>query len=330
MTVQKFIIYFLLTQLAALGVCAGAFASQTAPYPAYRGALLELPGGAEGFPTKVVTATAPNPAVDSGDPGRVLGPPDTITDNDPGSYSLGCKGEIVLHFGELPVAEGDGPDLYLVEVGEAAETVDLFVSVNGDDWIGAGISIGGVEGIDISPFVSPGETFEYLKLRDRGDKCYGTRAGADIDAVSVLPRKRLVPPSEEAPAYLYPVKTGNAPQPTNTVTLDGAVLFEAGNFRLSHAGEENLLELAMTLRSNNGPVTVVGHTDSTGSEESNLALSRKRAEAVANFLLESTGMDTGAILTEGMGENHPVADNKTKEGRAKNRRVEIVFGKLGR
>lgn len=69
-------------------------------------------------------------------------------------------------------------------------------------------------------------------------------------------------------------------------------------------------------------VDVIGHTDSTGSEAYNLELSRRRAEAVANYL-RSRGVLPERIAVYGMGESQPIATNATTEGRARNRRVEI-------
>ena len=69
-------------------------------------------------------------------------------------------------------------------------------------------------------------------------------------------------------------------------------------------------------------VIVVGHTDNVGSTESNQKLSLRRAEAAKNYLVKK-GIDPNRIYTEGKGETQPVADNRTAEGRAKNRRVEI-------
>ncbi len=72
-------------------------------------------------------------------------------------------------------------------------------------------------------------------------------------------------------------------------------------------------------------VIVMGHTDSTGNEESNKALSIKRAETVASFLKKVGKMSTERVTHEGYGESRPVATNDTKEGRAKNRRIEILI-----
>ena len=72
----------------------------------------------------------------------------------------------------------------------------------------------------------------------------------------------------------------------------------------------------------NSLIDVMGHTDSTGSEQYNLDLSRRRAESVANYLT-GRGVARARIETIGYGEQYPVADNTTETGRAQNRRVEI-------
>ena len=69
-------------------------------------------------------------------------------------------------------------------------------------------------------------------------------------------------------------------------------------------------------------VIAVGHTDSVGTDKYNNKLSQRRADAVKAYLV-SKGIEPNRIYTEGKGEKQPVADNKTSEGRAKNRRVEI-------
>ena len=69
-------------------------------------------------------------------------------------------------------------------------------------------------------------------------------------------------------------------------------------------------------------VDLEGHTDSIGTDKYNQGLSERRAASVLNYLTK-TGVASNRITTKGFGESKPIADNKTKEGRAKNRRVEI-------
>ena len=77
-------------------------------------------------------------------------------------------------------------------------------------------------------------------------------------------------------------------------------------------------------------IIAVGHTDSVGGDAYNQNLSVKRSEAVKAYLV-SKGVEKNRVYTEGKGKKQPVADNKTDEGRAKNRRVEIeVVGTRGR
>ncbi|MCR6720328.1 MAG: OmpA family protein [Chitinophagaceae bacterium] len=71
-------------------------------------------------------------------------------------------------------------------------------------------------------------------------------------------------------------------------------------------------------------IKVLGHTSSDGDDNANMELSRKRASAVKDLLVNEFGIDASRIETEGMGETQPIADNKTKEGKAANRRVEFV------
>lgn len=71
-------------------------------------------------------------------------------------------------------------------------------------------------------------------------------------------------------------------------------------------------------------VKIIGHTDSDGKDADNLELSKKRASAVKDYLVSEYGIDASHIETDGKGETNPVADNKTKEGKAQNRRVEFV------
>ncbi len=84
-------------------------------------------------------------------------------------------------------------------------------------------------------------------------------------------------------------------------------------------------EIAAVLKENNAvKINVLGHTSSDGDDNANMELSKKRAAAVKELLVSEFAIDASRIETEGRGETKPVADNKTKEGKALNRRVEFV------
>ena len=72
-------------------------------------------------------------------------------------------------------------------------------------------------------------------------------------------------------------------------------------------------------------LTIEGHTDSYGSDATNLELSEKRAQAIKTYLSEQTGMDALRLSARGYGEARPVANNETAEGRARNRRIDIII-----
>jgi len=74
-----------------------------------------------------------------------------------------------------------------------------------------------------------------------------------------------------------------------------------------------------------GAITVAGHSDDTGTRQANLRLSRRRAETVARRLEGDLGLPQGAITTEGYGPDRPVALNDTPEGRALNRRIDVLI-----
>jgi outer membrane protein OmpA-like peptidoglycan-associated protein len=109
------------------------------------------------------------------------------------------------------------------------------------------------------------------------------------------------------------------------ITLSGQVLFASGKSELLPSARTKLTEVAsaLTVGNPNATIVVEGHTDSQGSKSFNLDLSQRRAQAVRDFLA-SHGVASDRIRAEGMGFTRPVADNKTAEGRANNRRVEIV------
>ena len=132
------------------------------------------------------------------------------------------------------------------------------------------------------------------------------------------------PPAPEPPKPVEEVKPVPPPPPAKIV-LDEAVLhFANGKADLSPEGVAAVKKVAASLKEFNGNYTLMvsGHTSSVGSVALNKSLGKRRADAVAKILV-GEGLPAAAVQTEGVGPDKPIADNKTKAGQAKNRRVEI-------
>ncbi|WP_339531586.1 OmpA family protein [Pseudomonas mucidolens] len=113
----------------------------------------------------------------------------------------------------------------------------------------------------------------------------------------------------------------------------GDVLFDTGEAELKNSANRTVLKIVQFLQLNpKRVVRIEGYTDSTGGEQENLKLSRDRAQAVADMLVD-LGINEQRIQVEGYGDQYPVEVNASERGRAQNRRVEIVFsdekGRLG-
>jgi outer membrane protein OmpA-like peptidoglycan-associated protein len=101
------------------------------------------------------------------------------------------------------------------------------------------------------------------------------------------------------------------------------IFFSVGSDKLLPASFNSLNEVARILKSNPTlQLSVEGHSDNVGKPASNLNLSQKRAEAVKNYLVQN-GIEANRLEAKGFGQEKPVADNSTPEGRAANRRVEL-------
>lgn len=111
------------------------------------------------------------------------------------------------------------------------------------------------------------------------------------------------------------------------IELPADVLFDVDKADIRPDAATALADLATVVRAWTGPVRLVGHTDSDGSDAHNLALSRRRAEAVKRWLVENAAIDPGRCSTEGLGETAPRAANDTPAGKQANRRVEVVVRK---
>jgi OOP family OmpA-OmpF porin len=139
------------------------------------------------------------------------------------------------------------------------------------------------------------------------------------------PAPRAAPPAPVVPPPVPPKPAPKpAPKPTSEkVTYAADTFFDFDKAVLKPEGKAKLDDLTSKIKDVTLEVVIaVGHTDWIGTEEYNQKLSVRRAEAVKAYMV-SKGIEANRVYTEGKGEKQPVADNRTAEGRAKNRRVEI-------
>jgi OOP family OmpA-OmpF porin len=151
----------------------------------------------------------------------------------------------------------------------------------------------------------------------------GVQGCDGVPAPKAAPAPAPAPAAAPAPAPApAPVVVPAAPT-TEKVSFAADAFFDFDKAVLKAEGKAKLDDLADKVKDLTLEVIIaVGHTDSVGSDEYNQKLSIRRSEAVKAYLV-GKGIDAARVYTEGKGEKAPVADNKTKDGRAQNRRVEI-------
>jgi len=144
----------------------------------------------------------------------------------------------------------------------------------------------------------------------------------------LVPKKPMAKPAPMRAPAMKPMAKPAPKKPmakpmVEKVTMAAETNFDFDKSVLKPEGKARLDDLVGKLRAVNLEVIIaIGHTDSIGSKAYNQKLSVRRANAVKAYLV-SKGIEANRIYTEGKGETQPIADNRTKEGRAKNRRVEI-------
>ncbi|MGO2343737.1 MULTISPECIES: OmpA family protein [Vibrio] len=152
----------------------------------------------------------------------------------------------------------------------------------------------------------------YFGSSDNG--AAATAAAATTAAVIATQEQEPEPVVEPAPAA----------DPVPAVTLSKGA-FEHDSTELTPEAKSSLDQVATYLKENpETRIDVIGYTDSTGSAEYNQKLSEKRAQSASNYL-ESQGIEESRVTTIGKGEEDPIADNSTEEGRENNRRVEVLY-----
>lgn len=152
---------------------------------------------------------------------------------------------------------------------------------------------------------------------DSRDKCPGTPKGTPVDANGC-------PPPAPAP---MPVAAEPAPLPKEETIVIRNVHFEFDKATLTAADRAQLDTVATRLKTEatTARLSVSGHTDSVGRDAYNQRLSEQRAKAVTDYLVSSGVPRASVASVKGMGEAQPVADNNTADGRAMNRRTEILI-----
>jgi OOP family OmpA-OmpF porin len=171
-------------------------------------------------------------------------------------------------------------------------------------------------------------------VKDNADKCAETPAGARVDAQGCSPEQLdsdadgvsdALDQCNDTPVGQVVDEKG-CPKlfegTARTVILEG-VTFSTGKSALTDQSKAILTNVAQSLVANpEVRVEVAGHTDNTGGRRTNMRLSQARADAVRDFL-EANGVAADRITAKGYGPDKPVASNRTAEGRAQNRRVEL-------
>lgn len=158
--------------------------------------------------------------------------------------------------------------------------------------------------------------FEFMFIRDTN------KYGAFITNIKV--GKYLKPEAIPAPEKLG-IKIEKFNEKTK-ITIPEKVLFDFNKFFLKSEAKKALQLIGKILKKNpDKKILIIGYTDNIGSDEYNMLLSLQRAQSVADYLIYVENIDKNRIKIIGKGKANPIATNSTEEGRAKNRRVEIIL-----
>ena len=170
-----------------------------------------------------------------------------------------------------------------------------------------------------------------LPVRDAQGACVQTSGilHPDCGAKTAEPAKPAAPAEPAAPAApAAPTPPAAAAAPSSVkqaITIQAEALFDFDKSVLKPAGKKSIDDAVAKMQSIDVQMVIAtGHTDSIGTDAYNQKLSERRATSVKEYMV-SKGIPAAKITTLGKGETQPVATNKTKEGRAKNRRVDIEF-----
>ena len=194
-----------------------------------------------------------------------------------------------------------------------------------------------VDQLTVGPVAAPPNWNDYLnrlvgpnlKLVSRGQlKVDGNAVSLRGDVASESQRQQIVNDLAASLNSSYTVNNGLRVAASEQALLDAALAnriieFESGKAALTDSGRAILDQMSVALlKVKDKRVELIGHTDNAGARASNLALSQARAEAVKAYVV-GKGVRAESVAVSGEGPDRPVADNRTPDGRARNRRIEF-------
>ena len=282
--------------------------SQSTDRKSYRnsnGKNIYLPLGKISFADTVVDfyIGTPKPLRKFRNPEESLKEPDYTSYSIPSFFSLGCGGNLTVKFTDNGFMNLAGKDIYIFEVGPAREPAKVEISKDGIEWIYAGEIDGGRSVLELSDQnIDTTSIFYYLRVTDLKSLCVSKSAGADIDAIAAI----------------------------NSVVhfdMNADVLFDVGKSELKPKSIKTLDSISkIMIKIGEANLSIVGHTDSDGTEEYNYGLSYNRCYSVREKLKNLLGNSSDFKFSiKGLGESFPKAPNDSDINKQINRRVEITL-----
>lgn len=258
-----------------------------------------------------------------------------------GLLEASWKGSDAVNASDEALLFGGGVSAKVYGEQDAAYWAKYFKGVVEKDKTGVPISLGGSRawnGADNAYYfgLSGGEDVYkrvYTMFGDHNVKYYPSAMDAYPKyekVVNLAYMRNVVGRSGAATQVAATQPTFQAGKSINTVTSkrEWTIEFDTGKASIRPESMDALNELLDQVVISSLAVEIRGHTDNVGSEDSNLTLSRKRADAVKSFLMANAtkSITDDRVRTKGFGQQVPLGDNKTADGRTKNRRVEVILG----
>src|SRR5690554_6177588 len=262
-----------------------------------------LPMGEISFADRLVTYQVGHPAPNKKyrDSTQVLHEPNYSNYHTPNFASLGCGGILVVEFTDNGFMNLPGDDIYIFEVGPSREAAKVEISEDGEDWLYAGLITGGKSPIDLSDVgIDEDTVFYFLRITDLKSLCRSISAGADIDAIGAI-------------------------NSVIQLSVEADVLFDTSKYELKESAQIKIDSLVQDIRKvDKATILIEGHTDSDGSEEMNLELSKNRSLSVKQRLSDVLDSSKYDFEIQFFGEGSPKVPNDTDTNKQTNRRVEIM------